>query len=130
MPTYLPHAQAMSSVAVASDAATSIDGAIGPNIIPLDVPDSLREFPLVVAWQDLQAKDVEFDDDFISLPALRRIEKAYKVGIVADNVQKVMLIGGSDAEALNLTKVNLSTLLQDYQVCTLVKLDIPGLPLD
>lgn len=84
--------------------------------ISLEVPESLREFPLVVAWQDLQSKSKTFDPDFISLAAIQKIEQAHNVAIKPDEGQKVFFIGGYDAETLHLVKVKLSVLLQDCEV--------------
>lgn len=115
MPTYLPHALDMSSIEAASDALSSADFGNGPKI-SLMVPESLREFPLVGAWQDLQPRDKSFDEDFMSKAAKEKIERAHNVALVADEGQKVIFIGGSDIEVLGLVKAKLTTLLQDFLV--------------
>lgn len=117
MPTYLPCNMEVISAEGVSDAASSIGHGNGQEI-SLMVPDSLREFPLVVAWQDLQPRDRVFDPDFISLAAQTKIEQVYKVAIVADEGQKVIFIGGSDAAALRSIKAKLTTLLRDFLAST------------
>lgn len=115
MPTHLPSALEMSSTEVVSDASSSTGNSNSRNI-SLVVPSSLQEYPLVVAWQDLQQRNKTFDPDFITQAAQKRIEQVHNVALVADQGQKVIFIGGSDAAALRLVKVKLSTLLQDSLV--------------
>lgn len=83
--------------------------------IALVVPDSLREFPQLVAWQDLQ-REKSFDAEFITVSAKEKIERVQNVALVVDEGQKVIFIGGFDAEVLALVQTQLSTLLQDSLV--------------
>lgn len=115
MSDFLPQAPSMDPTEAGLDVANLV-GSGSSRKITLVIPDSLREFPLVVAWQDLQPRDTSFDDDFITQPAKVKIEEFHNVALVIDEGQKVVFIGGSDAEVLSLVQGQLSTLLQDSLV--------------
>lgn len=115
-PTPVPHALDASSVEFASDTASSLDFGNGQHEISLEVPESLQEFPLVDAWLDLQPRDKSFHQNFYTEAAKKKIEQTHNVMLVADEGQKVILMGGSDAGVICLVKAKLSTLLHDFEV--------------
>lgn len=127
LPTYIPAVleedptEATSEVASTSDSriVTSHHGSSSndPMEISLVVPDSLGQYSLFHAWQDLQSSQKSFDADFISEAAKKVIEETHGVKIVPDHGQKVIFIGSSSDETANLVKTLLSTLLQDHLVC-------------
>lgn len=82
----------------------------------LEVPDELRDAPVIVAWQDLQSKEQTFDILFISAPAKRAIEEAHDVQMVFDYGYKVVFIGAPSREAANIVKARLTALLKDHFV--------------
>lgn len=85
-------------------------------VMSLEVPEELHDFPAVVAWQDLQARDQIFEKFFISEPSKRVLEQAHGVQIIFDFSQKVVFIGALSADAANVVKVKLTTILRDYLV--------------
>lgn len=82
----------------------------------LDVPDEIRDFPVIVAWQDLQAKEQVFDTVFISAPTKRAIEETHDAQLVSELGYKVVFIGAPSREAADMVKTRLTTLLQDHLV--------------
>lgn len=80
----------------------------------LDVPDELRDFSCVVAWQDLQAGSKTFMTPFISGPEQKAIEVASRAKMIPDEGQKVIFIGASSDENAQEVQLRLTALLQDY----------------
>lgn len=85
-------------------------------VMSVEVPNELRDFPIVAVWQDLQSRTQVFDDAFISEAARNAIEQAHGVQMVFDYVQKAVLIGASSGNMVDLVKTKLTTLLQDHLV--------------
>lgn len=86
------------------------------HVMSLQVPDELRDFPVVIAWQDLQAKDQIFEMVFISGSAKRLLEQAHGVRLIFDFGQKVVFIGALSPDAADAVKAKLTILLQDHLV--------------
>lgn len=85
-------------------------------LMSLEVPDELRDFSIVSAWQDLQSRTQVFDDAFLSVAAKNAIEQAHGVGMVFDYGHKVVFIGASSGDVVDLVKAKLTTLVQDHLV--------------
>lgn len=122
LPAFVPHTQRLPVVeAFQSDTSGSVGGRTSQNEVPtmsLVVPNELRDRPHVVAWQDLQAKNKNFEGThFFSPAAQAAIESAHNVQIITDRAQKVIFIGSpASLSAAREAKVNLTRLLQDHQV--------------
>lgn len=89
----------------------------GP-VISLVVPEELRDSLHIAVWQDLQARNKNFEGTcFISPAAKAAIESAHDVRIIVDIAQKVVFIGSSaSSDAAEEVKARLTRLLQHYQV--------------
>lgn len=90
-----------------------------PDMVSLTVPDELRDFATIVVWQNLQAKDKDFERiTFCSQAARKALESAYGVKIVTDIAQKVIFVGkdGHRSEELLQVKNKLTNLLHEFQV--------------
>lgn len=87
----------------------------------LEVPNELHKFPVLAAWQNLQSRTQVFQTAFISEPEKKALEQAYGVGLVFDGGQKVIIIGAPSSDIADKVKNNLTALLQDYLVRTLLR---------
>lgn len=124
LPASLPNTRRLpADWAVKSDTSGSIGGDASQNGGPtmsLVVPDELRNSPYVVAWQDLQAENKNFEGTYFFSPAAKAaIESTHDVQIVVDSAQKVIFIGSSASmDAAKDTKARLTKMLQRHQVRT------------
>lgn len=86
------------------------------NVI-LEVPDELRDYPAITAWQQLQNSQV-FGTAFLPPRAVNKIEQAYAVKLVVDHGQKVIFIGApaDRGETAEQVKGNINNLLRDFMV--------------
>lgn len=122
LPTFIPNTQRLPVVeTLQSDTSASVEGRTSQNEVPamsLVVPDELRGSPHLVVWQDLQAKNKNFEGTHFFSPAAKAaIESAYNVRIITDSAQKVIFIGSpASLGAAREAKANLTRLLQDHQV--------------
>lgn len=122
LPTFIPNTQRLPVVeTLQSDTSASVEGRTSQDEVPamsLVVPDELRDSPHIVVWQDLQAKNKNFEGTHFFSPAAKAaIEFAHNVRIITDSAQKVVFIGSSASlGAAKVAKANLTRLLQDHQV--------------
>ncbi|CAN8099538.1 unnamed protein product [Discula destructiva] len=100
-------------------------GGSRPNVRPtvsLVVPDELVDAKNIVVWQELQAKNKDFEGTVFVTPAGRAaLESAHEVQIVVDIAQKVVFIGATSLDNATHVKESLTQLLQDHY-------NLPNLP--
>ncbi|KAJ4424756.1 hypothetical protein N0V82_000475 [Gnomoniopsis sp. IMI 355080] len=121
MPMFLPNTRRLPAGQVFKpDTSGSVGGGASPRepqTITLVIPDELRDITHVVVWQDLQAKNQNFEGTHFFSPAAKAaIESTHDVRIIVDDAQKVMFIGSSTSlDAAKEVKARLTRLLQHHQ---------------
>ncbi|PSR91929.1 hypothetical protein BD289DRAFT_481367 [Coniella lustricola] len=98
----------------ASKSISNFDSMQSVQQMKLEVPEELSNFPCICAWQDLQASSQSFNTLFISDYDRSLIEKASQVMLVFDAAQKVIFIGASSTDMLQIVKFRLTMLLHDH----------------
>lgn len=122
LPVLLPNTRRLpADQALNSNTSGSVEGdakPIGGPAISLVVPDELRHSLHVLVWQDLQAKNKNFEGaHFISPAAIAAVESADNVQIIVDPAQKVIFIGSAALlDEAKRTKARLTRLLQHHKV--------------
>ncbi|KAJ4396854.1 hypothetical protein N0V93_001076 [Gnomoniopsis smithogilvyi] len=121
LPEFLPDTRQLpEDPLVKSDTSSNIRGVASQSdthTISLVVPDELRDTQHIVVWQDLQAKNRNFEGTYFFSPAAKTaIESYHDVRIIKDNAQKVIFIGStSSLDAAKEAKTRLTRLLQHHQ---------------